>query len=42
MDDESLVDAVLDDAREHMAKAVQHAQADFASVRTGRASSAMV
>ncbi|HEX5586363.1 MAG TPA: ribosome recycling factor [Acidimicrobiia bacterium] len=33
---------VLDDCRDKMAKAVTHVQADFASVRTGRASSGLV
>lgn len=42
MDDDSLVTAVIDDAKDRMAKAVTHAQGDFASVRTGRASPAMV
>jgi ribosome recycling factor len=42
MDDDSLVGTVIEDAKDHMGKAVAHAQADFASVRTGRASSAMV
>jgi ribosome recycling factor len=42
MDDDSLVTAVIDDAKDRMAKAVAHTQADFAGVRTGRASSAMV
>ncbi|HEX2701697.1 MAG TPA: ribosome recycling factor [Acidimicrobiales bacterium] len=41
-DDESLVGAVLDESREKMHKAVVHAQADFSTVRTGRASPAMV
>jgi ribosome recycling factor len=42
MDDESLTDAVLSDAREKMGKAVGHTQADFATVRTGRAAPALV
>ena len=41
-DDESFVDAVMDDAKEKMAKAVSHTQADFSNVRTGRASSGLV
>lgn len=41
-DDESLVGASLDDARERMQKAVAHAQSDFSTVRTGRASPALV
>ena len=42
MDDDSLLGAVLDDAKDKMAKAVAHASADFAGVRTGRASSGLV
>jgi len=42
MDDDSLLGAVLEDAREKMDKAVAHAQADFAGVRTGRANSGLV
>ena len=41
-DDDTLVGAVLDESREKMHKAVVHAQADFSTVRTGRASPAMV
>ena len=41
-DDDDLVAMVLDDAREKMAKAVQHASADLASVRTGRATPSLV
>ncbi|MGD0313540.1 MAG: ribosome recycling factor [Acidimicrobiales bacterium] len=33
---------VVSDAREHMAKAVDHAQAEFGSIRTGRATPALV
>jgi ribosome recycling factor len=40
--DESLVDAELEDCREKMGKAVAHAQAEFATVRTGRAAPALV
>jgi ribosome recycling factor len=40
--DDSLVEAVLADSREKMAKAVTHAQGDFATVRTGRASPVLV
>jgi len=40
--DNELVDAVLEDAAEKMAKAVAHAQAEFSSVRTGRATPAFV
>ena len=42
MPEESLIDAVLDDARDHMGKAVEHARHDFAGVRTGRANSGLV
>lgn len=42
MADETLIDAVIDDAKEHMAKAVAHAQAEFAGVRSGRANSGLV
>jgi ribosome recycling factor len=41
-DDDDLVALVLDDAREKMAKAVHHASADLASVRTGRATPSLV
>jgi ribosome recycling factor len=40
--DESFVDAVLEDARDKMAKAVSHTQAEFSTVRTGRAAPALV
>jgi ribosome recycling factor len=40
--DDSFVDAVLDDCRDRMAKAVNHTQADFSTVRTGRAMPALV
>src|SRR3984893_6662552 len=40
--DDSFVDAVLEDSREKMAKAVTHTQADFSTVRTGRAMPALV
>ena len=42
MDEESLVGAVLSDTKERMHKAVLHCQADFGSVRTGRAAPALV
>ena len=41
MDDE-LSGVVLADSRDRMEKAVSHAQADFATVRTGRATSGLV
>lgn len=37
-----MIDLVLDDASDKMAKAVNHARSEFATVRTGRASSAFV
>jgi ribosome recycling factor len=40
--DDSFVDAVLEDCREKMAKAVSHTQVDFSTVRTGRAMPALV
>jgi ribosome recycling factor len=40
--DESFVEAVIDDCRDKMAKAVSHTQADFGSVRTGRAAPVLV
>ena len=40
--DESFVDAVLDDTREKMSKAVAHTRSDFSTVRTGRAAPALV
>jgi ribosome recycling factor len=40
--DEDLVGLVVSEAREHMAKAVEHTQAEFASIRTGRATPALV
>jgi ribosome recycling factor len=41
MSDE-LIQVILDEATEQMAKAVEHAKQDFAGVRTGRASSGLV
>ncbi|MBA3654338.1 MAG: ribosome recycling factor [Actinobacteria bacterium] len=41
-DDDTLMGAVLDDARDKMHKAVAHTQADFSGVRTGRASPGFV
>jgi ribosome recycling factor len=40
--DEELVALVVSDAREHMAKAVDHAQGEFGAIRTGRATPALV
>src|SRR4029077_19504101 len=42
MAEDSLIDAVLEDARDRMHKAVAHAQADFAGVRSGRANAGLV
>src|SRR5436190_3602207 len=39
---ESLIDELLDDARERMVKSAEAAQHEFASVRTGRASPALL
>ena len=40
--DDSLIGAALEECREHMQKAVEHAQSQFQSVRTGRATPALV
>jgi ribosome recycling factor len=40
--DEEMVALVVNDAKEHMAKAVDHAQAEFGAIRTGRATPALV
>ncbi len=42
MDDDSLIGAVFGDTREKMAKAVSHLQTEFAAIRTGRATPALV
>ncbi|MDA8290048.1 MAG: ribosome recycling factor [Actinomycetota bacterium] len=42
MTDGSVVEAALEDTREKMARAVDHARAEFAAVRTGRAAPALV
>jgi len=42
MDDDSYVEAVLADTREKMDRAIAHSREDFASVRTGRASPALI
>lgn len=41
-DDGELVAAVIEDAREKMQKALEHLQSEFAAVRTGRATPALV
>ena len=40
--DEDLVEVVLEEARDKMANAVDHVRSEFAAVRTGRASPALV
>jgi ribosome recycling factor len=40
--DDDLVEVVVDEARDKMSKAVDHVRAEFSSVRTGRASPALV
>ncbi len=40
--DDTLIEAALEDCRDKMAKAVEHTQHEFASVRTGRASPALI
>ncbi len=40
--DNELVELVMDDTRERMARAIEHVKAEFAAVRTGRANSALV
>ncbi|HLI24659.1 MAG TPA: ribosome recycling factor [Acidimicrobiales bacterium] len=42
MEDESYVDAVLDETREKMNRAVEHAQGELSALRTGRAAPALV
>jgi len=37
-----IIELVLEDTRDKMAKAIEHVRAEFAAVRTGRASSALV
>jgi ribosome recycling factor len=40
--DNELVELVMEDTRERMARALEHVKAEFASVRTGRASSSLI
>jgi ribosome recycling factor len=40
--DNELIDLVMDDTRERMAKAIDHVKVEFANVRTGRASSSLI
>ena len=42
MEDDNYVDAVLEDCREKMAKAIDHTRCEFSSIRTGRAAPALV
>ncbi len=40
--DNELVDLVMADTRDRMARAIEHVKAEFATVRTGRASSSLI
>jgi ribosome recycling factor len=40
--DNDLVEPVMEDTRERMAKAIEHVKGEFATVRTGRASSSLI
>ncbi len=42
MTDDSLTEAALEESREKMHRAIEHAKAEFASVRTGRATPVLV
>lgn len=42
MEDDSYVGAVLEDCRDKMARAVEHAQGELSTIRTGRAAPALV
>jgi ribosome recycling factor len=42
MDDDTLIGAVFSDTKDKMTKAVAHLQSDFSSIRTGRATPALV
>lgn len=42
MDEDSYVDAVLEDCRDKMTKALEHTRGEFATIRTGRAAPALV
>lgn len=39
---EELIELVLEDVRERMAKAIEHVKAEFAAVRTGRANASLI
>jgi ribosome recycling factor len=40
--DNELVELVMEDTRERMARAIEHVKSEFATVRTGRASSSLI
>ena len=42
MEEDNYVDAVLEDCRDKMAKALEHTRSEFATIRTGRAAPALV
>lgn len=42
MAEESFIDAVIEDCRDHMSKAVVHTQGELSAIRTGRAAPALV
>ena len=42
MSDDTLIELALDEARDKMQRAIEHTKGEFASVRTGRASPALV
>jgi len=42
MEDEGFIEAVIEDCRDKMGKAVAHAQSELSSIRTGRAAPALV
>jgi ribosome recycling factor len=42
MEEDNYVDAVLEDCRDKMAKALEHTRSEFAAIRTGRAAPALV
>jgi ribosome recycling factor len=42
MENEELIELAMEDAKETMAKVIEHVKSDFANVRTGRASSALI
>jgi ribosome recycling factor len=42
MSDDLLIEAALEDTRDKMQRAIEHAKSEFSTIRTGRASSAVV